>query len=421
MPKMFKKRSKKGLSHVDWAMSLAIFLLYLAWFFIFVKPLFGPSQNMDVLLNILQDGFEDEVFQDVSRIRVFVAGSTSNAYEPIIIPFDHSWPAAQMSHSADYFELDSDKMFFLANLSNSTMFSIYYPHKALRARPIWPVIADEEHVSSGSFSAYFTEYLLDHVFFDSEQRLSGFSVEVDETALDDEGSFFNSTFMAKYQRSGDSISLTSYLFTDNSRVYSYVIPSDRRNHSVVIDFVTYNYTDFYIDPISNGEIRYGIGPNCKYYTTDFLDLYGPSSGLLLTFSRNISMRLCSNETNPTVRLEFDSYVGEEDNFNIIFHDGSVNEVKAYPLQPVVGVTETMRTLSAKQVSLLKNRDYDYLKQLFNYPKDRQFNVTVSSDVVSADYGIPLPDLEDVYARKIEGVILDDSYQARRALITMTVW
>lgn len=418
---MFKKRSKKGLSHVDWAMSLAIFLLYLAWFFIFVKPLFGPSQNMDVLLNILQDGFEGEVFQDVGRIRVFVPGSIRNDYEPIIIPFDQSWPVAQMAHSADYFELDSNKMFFLANLSNSTTFSIYYPHKALRSRTVWPVIADEEQASSGFFSAYFTDYMLDRAFFDSEQRLSGFSVEVDETELDDAGSFFNSTFLAKYQRSGDSINLTSYLFTDNSRIYSYMIPSDRRNHSVMIDFAAYNYTNFYIDPISNGEIRYGIGPNCRYYTTDFLDLYGPSSGLLVTFSRNISMRLCANETTPTVRLEFDSYVGREDNFNIIFHDGNFNDVREYPLQPIVGVTETMRTLSAKQVSLLKNRDYDYLKQLFNYPKDRQFNVTVSSDVVAANYGIPLPDIEDIYARKIEGVIIDDTYQPRRALITMTVW
>jgi hypothetical protein len=418
---MFKKRSKKGLSHVDWAMSLAIFLLYLAWFFIFVKPLFGPAQNMDVLLNILQDGLEKEVFQDVSRIKIFVPGSIRNDYEPIVIPFDRSWQAAQMSHSADYFELDSDKMFFLANLSNSTMFSIYYPHKALQTRPVWPITADEERVSSGMFSAYFTDHMLDRVFFDGEERLSGFSIEVDGTELDDSGSFFNSTFLAKYQRSGDDVNLTSYLFTDNSRIYTYIIPSDRRNHSVVVEFAAYNYTDFYIDPVSNGDIEYGIGPNCRYYTTGFLDLYGPSSGLLVTFSRNISMRLCANETSPTVRLEFDSYVGEEDNFNIIFHSGSLNEVKEYPLRPVVGVTEIMRTLSAKQVSLLKNRDYDYMKQLFNYPKDRQFNVTVSSDVVAADYGIPLPDVEDVYARKIEGVILDDAYRPRRALITMTVW
>jgi hypothetical protein len=173
--------------------------------------------------------------------------------------------------------------------------------------------------------------------------------------------------------------------------------------------------------MSSGEIRYSIGPSCKYYNTGFLDLYGPSSGMLVTFSRNISMRLCANETNPTVRLEFDTHVGREDGFSIVFHDGTFSSVSDYPLNPVVGVTETMRTLSAKNVALLKNREYDYLKQLFNYPKDRQFNVTVTSSVVNANYGIPLPDIEDVYARKIEGVILDERYQPNRAVIAMNVW
>jgi len=120
---MFKKRSKKALSQVDWAMSLAIFLMYLAWFFIFVKPMLYPSTNMGVLLDILDDGIEREIFQDISRLKVFVS-HTNNAYEPVIIPFDKDWQESKIAHSADYFVIDDGRMFFLANTSKSTVFQV---------------------------------------------------------------------------------------------------------------------------------------------------------------------------------------------------------------------------------------------------------------------------------------------------------
>ncbi|MBW2997793.1 hypothetical protein KY349_05630, partial [Candidatus Woesearchaeota archaeon] len=119
---MFKKRSKKALSHVDWAMSLAIFLLYLAWFFIFVNPLFTPSENIDVLLDILQDGVEDNLYQDIERVKVFAPGDITGEYEPIIIPYDYDWSESRIALSADYFVIDQEKMFFLGNLSATNQF-----------------------------------------------------------------------------------------------------------------------------------------------------------------------------------------------------------------------------------------------------------------------------------------------------------
>jgi hypothetical protein len=418
---MFKKRSKKGLSHVDWAMSLGIFLLYLAWFFIFVKPLFAPAESMDVLLDILDDGVRDTLFLDIERVKVYVPASLDNHYEPIVIPYLYDWTVSDITHSADYFEIDDSKMFFLGNLSNSSMFSMFHPHEALYLTPRMPVIANEYRARFGDFSAHFNEYLLDYAFYNGDLSLRGFTVEVDEVEIDEIGSFDNRTIMAKYQRAGDYINLSSYVFSENSKIYSYITPADYRNHSVRIEFTTYNYTYYYFDSLDSGEIRYSIGPNCAYHEADFLDLYGPGSGLLITFDREITMRLCSNETNPYVMLEFDVYTGEETSFNIIFHDGDADDVLDYPLEPIVGVEETLRTVSSDKVAYYRNRDYDYLKQVFGYPKDRDFNVSVSSDVVSASYGLPQPDIADVYAKRIEGVILDKDYRPERALITLTVW
>jgi hypothetical protein len=417
---MFKKRSKKALSHVDWAMSLAVFLMYLAWFFIFVKPMLYPAINMGVLLDILDDGVRDELFQDVDRIKVFVPGS-SEQYEPVIIPFTESWAESKIAHSADYFVIDGGKMFFLADMANRSYVQMYYPHTALRMSSPRPVIADEQQARSGDFTAFFDDVLLDRVYFDGETRLSGFKVEVDDTVLDGDGVFSNHTFLAKYQTEGDGINFSSYFFSENSRLYNYLVSNDFRNHSVAIEFAAYNYTYFYMDKLNKGELRYSIAPSCKYYTASFLDLYDANSGIMVAFDRNITLRLCTNDTNPSVRLEFDVSPGREYPLFISLHPGPAESVLNYPLHPVVGVTETLTTVSSEKVSLLKNRNYDYLKQVFHYPVARDFNITVAGDDVSASYGIAQPDIEDVYARRIEGMMLGKDYSQQRVLLTLRVW
>ncbi|MBW2964377.1 hypothetical protein KY363_02860 [Candidatus Woesearchaeota archaeon] len=418
---MFKKRSKKGLSHVDWAMSLAIFLLYLAWFFIFVRPILAPSHSADVLLDILDSGVRETIYQDTSRLKIFVNSTDPSDYEPVIIPFRHSWAEHDIAHTADYFALDNGMMFFLANLSNTSIFQIYYPLDALVRGPPRFLDANYARARSGSFSAHFEDYLLDRVFFMDEQRLRDFSVDVDDTVFSGPGSYTNWTFMGKYQVDGDFVNLSAYVFADNPRVYSFLQSADFRNHSVIMEFTLYNYTDFYVGPMSNGALQYRIMEDCRWYDSDFIDLYGDGSGVAVITDRNVSMRLCTNETDVRLHLEFDVLVGDPAEIHIFAHDGSADDVNHYPLKPVVGVTETVHSISARQVALLNNRDYDYLKQVFGYPRVNNFNIRIDSGVASATAGISPPEIQDVYARKIDGFILDEFYRPQPVNVTLTVW
>ena len=418
---MFKKGSKKALSQVDWAMSLGIFLLYLAWFFIVVKPLLTPSDNLNVLLDVLDSGVRENIFQDINRIRVFVPDQISSDIEPIIIPFSMDWQKAYMANSADYFVIDEGRMFFLGNLSAAKTFTIYHPMKALELTAPRVIYADEEHTSSDEFSAGFSSHLLDNILFMDNTKHMDFSIEVDDTGLEDRGSFQNMTFMAAYKNTGDYLNISQYVFADNSRVYFYITPTDRRNHSVVMEFATFNYTSFYFDLLSKGDVPYGMLETCRYYQSNFLDLYGDGTGLLLTADHNTSIKFCANETNVKLRLEFDVVVGETRSFIIMLHEGTAYDVLNYPATPIVGVTETVKTVSQDKVSLLRNRNYDYLKQVFGYPKQRDFNVTVESDVIDASFGILPPEFKDVYARRVEGVMIDRSYVPNRVVITLNVW
>ncbi len=420
---MFKKRfsrSKSGLSHVDWAMSLAIFLLYLAWFFIFVKPVLAPATNMDVLLDILDDGARDFLFEDVDRVRVFVPGDFVADYEPIGIPYIYSWDESEISISADHFVIDDGKLFFLANLSNSSDFRIYHPFNALKETVPRQVMADDERTTYGTFNAYFVDAMIDRITFLGEQKLSGFSVLVDDTDIGGEGEFTNQTFLAKYKRSGDAINISSYLFAENRKVYSYIAPSDHRQHSIELSFIAYNYSEYYFDATHSGSIQYTI-PSCRSYTSDFMDIYGDSDGLFVYGDRNLSFMMCTNGTSMLVSIGFDLAENDEAVLGIMLHEGGVDSVIDYPVKPIVGVKESMSVVSSKKVSFLRGRSYSYQKQVLEYPAQRDFNITVESSIISASYGIVQPDMKDIYARKLEGVIIDENYLPNRALLTLSVW
>ena len=63
--------NKKG-SHVDWAISIGIFLVYLIGLFILLRPGVTPVHKPEGLLNILEDRFNEEVMWEVREIPLFI-------------------------------------------------------------------------------------------------------------------------------------------------------------------------------------------------------------------------------------------------------------------------------------------------------------------------------------------------------------
>lgn len=63
--------NKKG-SHVDWAISIGIFLVYLIGLFILLRPGVTPVHKPEGLLNILEDRFNEEVMWEVREIPIIL-------------------------------------------------------------------------------------------------------------------------------------------------------------------------------------------------------------------------------------------------------------------------------------------------------------------------------------------------------------
>jgi len=63
---------KKGASHVDWAISMSIFLIYVLLMFIFLKPGSQPLYNEDTLLETVYTGLKDDTAFTVQRAYLMI-------------------------------------------------------------------------------------------------------------------------------------------------------------------------------------------------------------------------------------------------------------------------------------------------------------------------------------------------------------
>jgi len=93
---------KKGTIHLDWIISIGIFLIYILFFFVFISPFYkSPTQEGVIMLDILEDNLREEVYWNITRVPVFIdcknkcqGGSAPDGIEDICLPsfpFEWSW------------------------------------------------------------------------------------------------------------------------------------------------------------------------------------------------------------------------------------------------------------------------------------------------------------------------------------------
>jgi len=83
---------EKGSTHVDWAISLGIFLVYVLSMFILIQPGIEPIQRNDQLISIVEDNLIEEITAELTKTPVKIEGISGPARITITdsVPFDGS-------------------------------------------------------------------------------------------------------------------------------------------------------------------------------------------------------------------------------------------------------------------------------------------------------------------------------------------
>ncbi len=82
---------KKGLVHMDWVISFSIFFLYLAFIFLFLKPVRIESKSGEQILDLVESNVKEDVYWNITRVPLFVDCNGCSFTRDIcleIFPFD---------------------------------------------------------------------------------------------------------------------------------------------------------------------------------------------------------------------------------------------------------------------------------------------------------------------------------------------
>ncbi len=63
---------KKGMMHIDWIIAIAIFILYISFFFTLLKPSFKSELQGDMLLSIIEENFKSTIYWNLTKNSLFV-------------------------------------------------------------------------------------------------------------------------------------------------------------------------------------------------------------------------------------------------------------------------------------------------------------------------------------------------------------
>lgn len=78
---------KKGQSHVDFAVSVGIFLVYLLLLFIFIKPGYYPEYQGQGLLKIVELNMKSDFYWDISTVPMFFDTNKVGYLPPVVATF----------------------------------------------------------------------------------------------------------------------------------------------------------------------------------------------------------------------------------------------------------------------------------------------------------------------------------------------
>jgi hypothetical protein len=402
---------KKGDAMTDWAISLAIFLLYIAWFFLFARPTLYHEEKPNVAF-VVKDRFEEFANSEVYKYPVFIRTNYSGmANEPIIADFDYDFNKTNSWMTNKTFFINDGKLFFIQNtLSNTIAYLINSPESYASYSEFSDLSADSSQASTSGFTAYFSSGLLQ-----STSKISSFAMKINSIPINTaDNEFTNQIIAAQYSVKTQSINNSFYVFRGNPRIYGIVTPALQL--PVRLEFNIDDYQNYYINAVDNGAVPYPEG--CKSFTASRIDFYSNTSNLLFAFSSPVSINFCIRNTTINVNFEFDS--SNQTLYKIIeFSEDHLNYQKY--LTPYIAGFGARETLEGVSKIKLLNLSVSNYNRIINEWKVTDFQIEAGYTSGNITFGPNPPQSTNIYAEEYRTFIIDKFANLEKAVINIKSW
>ena len=390
--------NKRGDSQIDWVISMGIFILYLAWFFIFIRPYMLQEQTPNSV-QMVRGNFEKDAYWTVEKIPIIVNSQKYLYREPIIVDISQKYDESNSHMQNSAFIVRNNRLFFIGDVNLSGIFYLVSSNESyMMYNQITDLTATEQYATVTDFNADFENSMLKSAFYFGI-KIRSFLVNINGQQVNASNtSFSNKKIAAEYSLNTEALNMETYVFAYNPRIYMFF----STNKSIYQDFELDEYLGYLFDSSDTGEIHYP--GECHDKNKDRLLFYDNSSNILFLFDKNVSFKFCSKNTSIELEINFDNSAEER----IIFFRGDYNNYTDYinNYYAEAGVSEQITLPSLAKIQSLAAADYSSLKYGWGIADFRILVKNSSNEQIISEIGPQPYEKATVYAEEARNYLLD---------------
>jgi hypothetical protein len=265
-------------------------------------------------------------------------------------------------------------------------------------------------MSQATFAAEFENSLAKSAVYDGSTRIVSLNLSMNSEPIDPSIATKNTNItplVAEYLLETPFFNHSSFLIAGFPRIINYVwLNQPILKNNLTVSMILANYTNYYILYGDSG-VEYN-STGCTLANSRFIDLYNPDNGLTVITSDNADLTVCKDERG--IILEVGLALKNETRYDFLFHQGSYNETIKYVSNYVTekGMPQNLTGISIEGITRINSTSYSLLKEQWNYPAAREFNLLISNstDAILYDYSPVSPQNQNVFAKQEKIYVLD---------------
>ena len=359
---------KRGTSQIDWIVSLAIFLLFVAWFFVFISPQMIVLTNSDTKILSLKNNFYDEFSWQITKFSLYIESNDTAIFEPIVLDYTPNRTDLKFTDGTNHI-LWNDKLIFLANVSSNTkMYTLLDGTGYNQSYNYQGLIVESDVASTQNLSVKFRDYLPTSATYAEEEKFEDMEFDVNgldfvptSTKYEDYG------FVGMYAVGTQNFNHTAMVFWGNQEIYNLITVSGDDNYSLKISMNLDTFGNYYSNNIYFGEFNFGAESDNTNYAYDYVTLYGDQA-LTLYFDNYVEFNF--TDYNETLMLDITMPVQDDYIYRLIFHDGNYEDIDRVEYDIRFGAINVLEGIYLDNITT--NRTY--LQKEWNFYEDFQINV-----------------------------------------------
>ncbi|MBT3464514.1 hypothetical protein HN451_05975, partial [archaeon] len=205
---------KRGITQLDWALSLAIFILFIAWFFIFIQPNLTHGLNKDVLASIIETKFVNNFTWTLKKMPIFIYTEDITQNKPIILNFTESFTDFKFLDNQDFVS-DNNELLLVADITTSpkTLWLVSGGNYSVEHQIKDLIVSSNWVTTSKNMSINFDDSIFDILSYDSQQRFNDAEIYINDIIYEPENVTFNdSRLVGIYRADSQSINHSTFVY-----------------------------------------------------------------------------------------------------------------------------------------------------------------------------------------------------------------